>query len=234
MPIDAVLVSDVHVDGPDCARQAAFLRFITGLSLTSPPVLCLLGDVFHIWWHHGDRPMAQYAPVIAALSDFPLYFVPGNHDFHAPAFFANRGATVPPNSSAIGSSLTMTLGSLSAVVTHGDEVDTSSGYRGLHAVLRSASFAMTMRALPASAQWKFLHQLAGHAKGGPSPVAVARQHTLAARLSPEHGLVAMGHTHAPELVRHPSYVFVNTGDWVEHRTYATVAGGDVELCRFEG
>lgn len=233
MSLDAVLVSDVHVDGPACGRQAVFLRFLGGLSLTKPPTLCLLGDIFHTWWHNGEQPFSAYAPVIRALADFPLIFVPGNHDFHAPAFFANRGATVPRDHSAIGSCVTSTFGGLSAILTHGDQVDTSSGYRGLHAVLRSPSFSAAMWTLPAATQWKILHQLAGHAKGGPSPVAIARQHTLGVRLSAGHGLVAMGHTHAPELVRHPNFVFLNTGDWVEHRTYATVANGHVELSRFD-
>ena len=233
MPLDAVLVSDVHVDGPGCERQAAFLRFLGGLPCTAPPTLLLLGDIFHTWWHRGDESFAQFAPVVRALADFPLFYVPGNHDFHAPAFFAGRGATVPVVPHAIGSSLTPTLGGVSAFVTHGDQVDNSAGYRALHAVLRSPAFGRLMATIPPGAQWSFLHRLAGHARGVPSALGMARQHTMGARASPGHALVAMGHTHAPELVRHPSFTYLNTGDWVEHRTYGTVRDGVVELARFD-
>ena len=234
MPIDAVLVSDVHVDGPTCERQTAFLRFLAGLNADAPPRVCLLGDVFHTWWCRGGEPFSQHDAVVRALADFPLICLAGNHDFHAPIYFGEKGAMVAENKSAIGSMVTTTLGVLSAVLTHGDQVDTSGGYRRLHAVLRSSSFDRVMGMLPVATGWAFLHRLAGHAKGVPSPVAVANQRTLGARLSEGHGLVAMGHTHAPEIVRHPTFTYVNTGDWVEHRTYATVEGGNVELRGFEG
>ena len=254
MPPDAVLVSDVHVDGPTCSRQAAFLRFLAGLDSAAPPRLVLLGDIFHVWWCHADQPFVQFAPVLAALADFPLVCLAGNHDFHAPRYFGAKGAVIADHPAAIGSRISVQLGELHTMLTHGDEVDTSLGYRGLHAVIRSPAFDFALGAAGPETGWRFLHRLAGHAKGAPWPDAIAKQHALAATLvsvPPEpgsplstrtapgaagdvHELVAMGHTHAPEIREHPGFTFLNTGDWVEHRTYATVTGSVVELHRFDG
>jgi UDP-2,3-diacylglucosamine pyrophosphatase LpxH len=234
MPLDAVLVSDVHVNGPECERQAAFVRFLASLPTDAPPTVVLLGDIFHIWWHRQGEPFREHLPVVQALQRFPLVFLPGNHDFHAPAFFRTLGATVPERSEAIGASLLVQLGALPAWLTHGDQVDESFGFRALHAVLRSRMFNRVMQAGSVEQNYRFLQSLAGHAKGGPAATAVVKQHALGANYSGGVQLVAMGHTHTPELVQHGGYRFLNTGDWVEHRTFATVRGEQVTLERFDG
>lgn len=227
--MDAVLVSDLHLDGPGCPAQAEFLRLLASL----PPStrLCVLGDAFQAWWHHADVPFAEYAPVARALLDFDLVYLPGNHDFHALGYFGKHGATVPAHARP-GALVTTRLGAFDSCLSHGDEADTSVGYRALHAVLRGRAFAALVGAMSPERAWAFLHRLAGKPHGSPDPILEELQLTLAAA-RPE-ALVVMGHTHGPRVLSRGEGYFVNTGDWVSHRSYATVTGDVVTLSRFDG
>jgi len=227
--LDAVLVSDLHLDGPAHPSQPAFLRFLATLPASTR--LCVLGDAFQAWWHHDGAPFPEYAPVARALLQFDLVYLPGNHDFHALGYFGAHGAAVPPHARP-GAAVLVRLGALDAHLSHGDEADTSWGYTSLHALLRGRAFAALVDALPPPRAWAFLHRVAGRPHGTPDPGLEGAQVALAAA-RPE-ALVAMGHTHGPRLLHRKEGYFLNTGDWVSHRSYATVTGDVVTLSRFDG
>lgn len=217
------LVSDLHLAGPDDPRQARFLAWLRALRADR---LCLLGDVFQHWWHWGDTPFPQYAPVVDALaaSGVPLVVLPGNHDFHAPAFFARvlgaqGGATVDE-----------VWDGRRVHLAHGDHVDRGLGYRALGAVLRGPAFAAAVDRMGPERAWRFLGRLGGHGDVRPSPALVAAQEVDArARLAAGADLVVYGHTHAPALHRWPEGVYLNLGDGVRHATWGRVEGGEVFL-----
>lgn len=129
--LDAVVVSDVHCDGPDSPTQVAFLRFLGGLRTRR---LVLAGDIFHTFWCPAGVPFPAYRPVLDALADFDLVVLPGNHDWALGRFFAASAEV------AIGTTAELRLGHLTAEVTHGDEVDESpatAASTGCSAALRS-------------------------------------------------------------------------------------------------
>jgi len=210
------LVSDLHLAGPEDPRQARFLAWLGALRADR---LCLLGDVFHHWWHWDDRPFPQYAPVVDALASasIPLVVLPGNHDFHAPAFFARvLGATT-------GATVEQTWDGRRVVLAHGDHVDRSAGYRALSALLRGRAFAAAVDAMGPERAWGFLGRLGGHGDVRPSPVLVqAQEEDARRRLSQGADLVVYGHTHAPGLRRWPEGVYLNLGDGVRHATWGRV------------
>ncbi len=232
--MDAVIVSDVHCDGPASPTQAAFLRFLA----TRPAETVVLGgDVFHAFAAPRRRPFSAYAPVIEALSTFSVVVVPGNHDWLLPAFLAEHSARVPVGPhGAIGARVELTLGGLRARVAHGDEVDPNPRYRAFHAGLRSRAFASALDALGETGAWKLMHRLAGPLGDGHSdPKLVSAQRGLAGGwISDGVELVVLGHTHVPSCERMGAGTFLNPGDWVRHRTYGVVHGREVELRRFEG
>ncbi len=224
---DAVVVSDVHCDGPDSPTQVAFLGFLSALRTRK---LVLAGDIFHTFWCPGGAPFPAYKPVLDALADFDLVVLPGNHDWALPG--ALRG-TPAADSSAIGTRVRLRLGELDTEVSHGDEVDDSPRYRALHRLLRGAAFGWSLDRLGADGAWSLLHRLAGGlGDGQPSPLLVSRQHALAAeRVSQGRQLLVMGHTHQPERRELPGGVFLNPGDWVRHQTWGAVEGDRVTLHR---
>lgn len=221
------LLSDAHVAGPEDPRQARLLRFLDGLRVDR---LCLLGDVFHHWWHFGGEPFAGYAPVVTALRGRPLVFVPGNHDWHAAGFFARElGATV-------GAPVRETWDGLRVHLGHGDEVDTSLGYRATTAALRSRPFAAAMDAAGPALAWRTLGRLAGRLgdRGPDEALCAAQVERARSYLATGAELVAFGHTHAPGVHRLPEGIYVNLGDWVTHHTWLLVDDGHVDLKRYDG
>ncbi len=222
------LLSDAHLMGPDDPNQQRLLRFLATLEVDR---LCLLGDLFQHWWHFRARggrpdPFPAYAPVVDALRHFPLTFVPGNHDFHAARYFREvLGAEVGPT-------LTPTWDGLAVHLSHGDEVDTSLGYRTLSALLRGRAFAKAVDTLGPARAWRFLRHVSGHPAGSPDPDLCAAQVEAARlRVGEGFGLVVSGHTHAPGVHPLPGGVYVNLGDWVTHHTWLLVDGGHPTLLR---
>lgn len=224
---DAVVVSDVHCDGPGSPTQEAFLQFLAGLRTRR---LVLAGDIFHAFWCPEGVPFAAYQPVLDALRDFELTVLPGNHDWSLGPHLGT-----PRADTAIGTRVCLRLGELQADVSHGDEVDESPRYRGFHRVLRGSGFGWTLDRLGDRGAWALLHRLAGRlGDGAPNPELVARQERLAAeRLRGDTELVVMGHTHQPTRLELPGGVFLNPGDWVRHRTWGAIEGQSVELHRFD-
>lgn len=217
------LLSDAHLGGPDDPNQARLLAFLATLEVDH---LCLLGDIFQHWWHFGREPFEAYRPVIEALRRFPLTFVPGNHDFHAASFFREElGAMV-------ATELTPTWDGLGVHLSHGDAVDTSLGYRGVSAALRSAPFAAAVTAMGPARAWRLLGRLSGRPSGSPNATLCERQAARSdAHLAAGAGLVVVGHTHAPGLHTRPAGTFVNLGDWVTWHTWLLVENGRPTLFR---
>jgi UDP-2,3-diacylglucosamine pyrophosphatase LpxH len=152
----ALVVSDVHLrGGPEDAR---FLRF---LSAARCDELVLLGDVFHHWWHWGDRAFPAYEPVLRALADFRVSALPGNHDFHAPEFLARAVSAATPATHLPRARLARTWDGARVHLSHGDEVDGSRGYELTTAVVRGRAFRAGVDAMPMGAAWTFLGALAG-------------------------------------------------------------------------
>lgn len=209
-----VCVSDLHIAGAGCPRQRAFLAFLADLGECDRLYLC--GDVFQHWWHWpsagGDRPFPQYAEVVTALSRFPLGVLPGNHDWHAPEFFAKLGAHVPGPDGV----LRTRWGGASVALAHGDQADVSAGYRAVSSVLRGAPFRALVNRMTEHQAWRFLGRLAGHGEVRENLALIAAQEAWAER-QPED-VVIFGHTHAPRITRGVR-TLVNIGDGVSHATW---------------
>lgn len=216
----AICVSDLHITGPDCPRQQAFLRLLAA-EADRCDLLCLCGDVFEHWWHWPGvtpRPFPQYVEVVNALRRFHLVVLPGNHDWAAPAFFAEHlGAHVPDTSGV----LRCTWEGERVVLAHGDQADRSRGYRLACSILRGAAFRHTMNALPMDTAWRVFGQISGNGDVRPNPALLATQRSWAQKQDGD--LVIFGHTHAPSITQAgqgaEQKTLVNIGDGVSHHTY---------------
>lgn len=220
-----VLVSDAHLGGPSDPGQRRFLAWLG--RLPSVDRLCILGDLFQHWWDFEGEPFAEYRPVVQALSDFPLSFVPGNHDWRAGQWLRDfQGADT-------GSSLRYTWDGLRVHLAHGDEADTSRGYAWMSGLLRGRAFATLMSRLGPERGWRLLGKIAGkpHEDRQADPTLLAAQRRIAEGLLAEVDLVAFGHTHAPELSRLSRGWYANLGDRVHHHSSLWIVEGQPELRR---
>ncbi len=219
-------VSDLHIAGPDCPRQRAFLAFLAALAEEgNVDQLCLCGDVFQHWWHwpgsEGLVPLPQYAEVVDALRPFlpgRLVVLPGNHDWHVHEFFGALGATIPGDEGAVRAE----WAGRRVLLAHGDQADVSVGYAALSALLRGSAFRAFVNAMSPGRAWRFLAWLAGHGEVRENSALIAAQVAWASRQPDD--VVIYGHTHAPALLRvprpeKPDQIVVNIGDGVTHGTF---------------
>jgi UDP-2,3-diacylglucosamine pyrophosphatase LpxH len=218
-----LLLSDVHASGRSCPRQAALVAL---LRRERADVLVLAGDIFQRWADDGAAPHPELAPAVDAIARAAprIVFTPGNHDWAAGPFLSRElGADVALEAR-------LTLGGQRVHVSHGDEADSSAGYRALRACLRSAPVTALRRALGPALAWR-LEGALGHApRGRPDGSLVdaqrRRAHLLLARGDVD--LVVNGHTHAAGIETLGNGLWVNPGDGLH--SYAVIEDGAVRLC----
>lgn len=224
-----VMISDVHAAGPDDPRQAALEAFLDALQADR---LYLLGDVFHHWWGFRAGTLPEYAGVCRALRALRqrgvgLVMVPGNHDFRAGPFFEDElGAEVRP-------AHRVELDGSAFFLAHGDEADSSPGYRLTRAALRGRAFATLMERLGPEQGGRLLRGLAGASRDRPASQAAlveAQRVWAQARVDEGARVVALGHSHAPGVTALVGGSLYNLGDWRDGPRWLEVEDGQPRLC----
>ena len=239
-----LVVSDVHLGAVPAETERAFRAFLDHAAAVAGGLL-INGDLFDVWLATRHFVVRHHVRVLAALADVvdagvPVYFVGGNHDaleFGGEMLRDDLGVTLLEEPARI------TLGGRRTVVVHGDGVwPTPRGYpvyRKRHPVLRHRAFrwaaqrvAHVDRIFDRVAAWSgtraFVERHGAGQGTGPKPSAGpieawARSALLA---EPELDLVLAAHSHLPALVEvQPGRHYVNSGDWIEHRTYVVLPDG---------
>ncbi len=215
------MLSDAHLLGPEDPVQDRVVQWLDGLVTDH---CYLLGDLFHFWWSFDDQVLPGFDPVLAALArlrerGIPLTVLRGNHDFRlGPVFTDHLGATVVDE-------VRVQLAGRRFLLVHGDQPDTTLGYRLTRAVLRSGAFDRLMRALGPEGARRLGHRLAGasrHYGDEPAPLLAAQQHWAAERLAGDVDVVVMGHSHVLGTWELPGGVLFNLGDFARDRSWLAV------------
>lgn len=241
-----VVVSDVHLGAVPTRTEDAFRRFLAHVAESASGLL-INGDLFDVWLATRHFVVRHHVRVLAAVADVvdagvPVFFVGGNHDAHE---FGGAMLRDDLGVTLLEEPARVTLGGRRALVVHGDGVWPAPHgypyYRKRHPILRSQAFravaqrlAHVDRIYDRVAAWSGTRAFVErHARGestGPKPAAAPIQAWARAALAAERDvdLVLAGHSHLPALVEvDPGRFYVNTGDWIEHMTYAELpaAGG---------
>jgi UDP-2,3-diacylglucosamine hydrolase len=165
-----------------------------------------------------------------------LHFVRGNHDFWAGRFLEDALGF------AIHDEVVLEQDGVRALLVHGDGLDPADrGYRVYKRVARAGLVVWLFRQLhPDWAMGLARAVSAGsrranapeHASLG-SQVAPLRRFALERLAGEDVDAVLCGHSHYPAREEAAGGVYVNTGDWLEHRSYVVWSGGEFALKRFE-
>lgn len=226
-------LSDVHLtgDASDPVDRALQGRLVAWLDAVNTDQLIILGDLFHHWWGWPGVVPAGLVPTCAALlrlrdRGIPLTVVPGNHDFALGPFFSEvLGAELrgPHRIEVDGQRI---------MLAHGDEADTSPGYRLTRALLRGRSFAALARVLGPVRTDRLLARLAGssrHQPAAPGPLRAAQNQLAQRWLDEGCDLVIMGHLHHPAVVPLRGGTVVHLGGWGVDHTWCLLDGGVPQL-----
>jgi UDP-2,3-diacylglucosamine hydrolase len=240
-----LVVSDIHIGAVPAATESAFREFLDYASAESSS-LVINGDLFDVWVPSRRFVMRPYVRVIAKLAELvesglTVYFVGGNHD--APEY-AETVLREDARLTLLGDPARIRLGAFNALVAHGDGVRIlGKGYRKEHPVLRWLLRNATVRSvaerlLPEDwlyervSSWSRVPDIvARHERGeGTGPKGDAPRVEAWARDQLRRDaaidLVLVGHSHFPAWIEvDPGRFYVNTGDWIEHMTYALLPAG---------
>jgi len=229
------VASDVHLGALPEENEALFLSWLEGAAALASRIV-LNGDLFDYWFEYRHVIPRGYTRALGLLAEIvdsgvAVDLTGGNHDWWGGSYLEEeigvRFHREPVH---------VELAGHRTLLAHGDGLGPGDlGYKALKRVLRSPPFLWFFRWVhPDVGSW-----LAGHASAtdgrwrAPDGKDIERSDVLAdwalAELErqPDLDLLLLGHTHVPRKERAPSGAwYVNSGDWVWHRSYVVLREGE--------
>ncbi len=196
--------------------------------------LVILGDLFDFWFEYRHAIPRDHHHVICALTrlveqGITVDYVSGNHDFWMGDFFVEQvGVNLHRDH------LDTVYEGRRLHLIHGDGLAPADrGYRLLKRILRHPCNIWLYRKLPPDWAIPLARKVSGSSRAYTArrdPDFVGDYENYArTRLQQGFDIVAIGHLHIPALRESDEGVYVNTGDFIEHFTYARIDGQSVEL-----
>lgn len=242
-----VIFSDVHlkVAATDRPRHQQFIDFLSHLTELDCHRLICLGDLFDFWFEYRHVIFSGYFEVLRAFARLrdekvECHLVCGNHDFWAGRFLREElGFHLHSHP------VTLDIDGQRVHFAHGDGINQQDlGYRVYKHVARNRAviglfrllhpdWAMTL-ARGVSHGSRTLLQTTDPATG-PEARAI-RGYALRVLDRDDADVVMCGHAHAPVIETltcggHQKR-YINTGDWLRHRSYVVWNGSDYQLLDF--
>lgn len=241
-------LSDVHLGGGPPAVEAAKRKDLVAFldRLAAGDALYLLGDIFDFWFDFGSPPPARYGAVLDALEradrrGVELAFMGGNHDHWARTGRRPGHLERTIGLRLIGDPHALGVDRMRLLLTHGDALGGSHGaYRIVRGIFRNRLAIRAFRLLPQPAGYWLAARTSTVSRRRHDEAArarhrdILREAALATLAGGGWDAVIAGHVHAPELRPTPHGVYINLGDWIEHRTYGRLLDGELTLESFAG
>jgi UDP-2,3-diacylglucosamine hydrolase len=229
-----LIASDAHLGASPPGQERAFLAWLERAPDIASRII-LNGDLFDFWYEYRTGTTRGHGAVLDALrravdAGVPVTLVGGNHDWWAGSRLRDATGVDLLHEPEI-----LVLAGRRALLAHGDGLGRGDvGYRLLRAILRGRATRLAFRTLPPSVGDRIGRIVSRTERKGEAwgPAQEARSCALAAwaeaalLADPELELVLLGHTHLPLLkeVRKGQW-YVNTGDWLVHRSYVVLEHG---------
>jgi len=225
------IASDAHLGAAPPEQERAFLAWL-GHAAERASWIILNGDLFDFWFeyrsgttHGHDVALEHLRTVVGA--GVPITLMGGNHDWWGGRYLREEIGV-----EFLQRPVVREIAGKRTLLAHGDGLGRGDhGYRALSHVLRARATRWVFGALPP----RLGDRMARHVsrteekwdEWGPRQEArsLALSRWAHDRLAddPELDMVVLGHTHCPLLERvGPGRWYVNTGDWVVHRSYVVV------------
>lgn len=231
------IFSDAHLGADSTEKEARKVARIASLFekvKANGDRLVVLGDLFDFWFEYKHAIPKQHHKVLFMLTDLidrgiAVDYVTGNHDFWMGDFFSTQmGVTVHRDF------FDLNYGDKRLHLIHGDGLARADrGYRLMKRILRNRFNVWLYRKLPPD--WAM--PLAKKVSGSSRRYTSRRDQTFAAdyqayaeqKLTTGFDIVAIGHLHIPIIKPLGNGIYVNTGDFFDHFSYAKLADGSINL-----
>ena len=234
-PRPVFIASDVHLGATSPEQESAFLDWVSTVP-DQASHLILNGDLFDFWFEFPRGIPAGHERALAVLKEtveagLPITLMGGNHDW-----WGGRYLEEEIGLEFLRDPVVRDLNGFRSFLAHGDGLDTSDlGYQALRVVLRSRLTRWAFGQLGPAVGSRVAARVSRTEDRWIEPDAETRRKSLhleswAARAladDPTLDLVLLGHTHLPVLREvEPGRWYVNSGDWVFHRSYVSVSAGE--------
>lgn len=231
------IFSDAHLGSGSAeleATKVARIRQLFDMVRADGDRLVILGDLFDFWFEYKHAMPKEHHGVLFMMTELisagiPIDYISGNHDFWMDDFFAEHiGVTMHKDS------FDLTYNEQRLHLTHGDGLARADrGYRVLKKILRNPLNIWLYRKLPPD--WAI--PLAKKVSGSSRDYTSRRDHTFASdyeayartKLSENYDVVAIGHLHIPAYEKWDNGVYINTGDFINHFSYAKMVDDLITL-----
>jgi UDP-2,3-diacylglucosamine hydrolase len=239
----SVIISDLHLGAVPDTVQRDFLSFAEQWQGAAETLL-INGDLFDFWCEFKTVVPSQHFHTLRALADLRdsgvrLILVGGNHDAWGGPFLQEKIGI-----ELVDGPIELELSGRRALVAHGDGIGPGDlGYKMLKRVIRSRPFSGFMRLIHPDVASGIANRVSRTTareehgfKGAQQRSAILEAEAL--RLleeRPDLDLVIFGHSHTPALkIVGDRRFYVNSGDWIGHRTYTVVTEAGVEQFEWDG
>jgi len=235
MPPKPVLVaSDAHLGGAPPEQERAFLSWLERAGDAASWII-LNGDLFDFWFEYRSGPTRGHERALRMLrtivdAGVPVTLMGGNHDWWGGAHLRNEVGV-----EFLQEPVVREIAGRRTLLAHGDGLGRGdAGYRMLKGVLRGRAVRAAFGALPPSVGDALAGRVSrtgrkwdewGDHQEARSR-ALSRWASERLEAEPDLAMVILGHTHKPMLREEaPGRWYLNTGDWVRHRSYARLESG---------
>jgi UDP-2,3-diacylglucosamine hydrolase len=209
-----------------------FIQFLKRFPAPEFDRIICLGDLFDFWFEYKHVAFSGYFEVLRTFAELrdaglELHLICGNHDFWGGRFLRDElGFTIHPDG------VLLPFGDQTAYLVHGDGVnETDWRYRLYKRIARNSLVVGGFRLL--HPDWAMAiaqgvshssRTLLGVANPAEGPEAQAlRAYAKGLLAQGKADVVMCGHAHAPTLEEHPgpkgAGLYINTGDWLLHRSH---------------
>ncbi|MBX7256294.1 MAG: UDP-2,3-diacylglucosamine diphosphatase [Candidatus Hydrogenedentes bacterium] len=246
--MNTIFFSDVHLNVAEDGRErmAQFARFLRRIDPACTERVVVVGDLFDFWFEYEHVIFSGYFDVLRAFADLAdagveLYFCCGNHDFWAGRFLRNH-----LKFSIHTSPLTLQLGPHRVQLVHGDGIDPKDrGYRVYKWIARARPVVWLFSllhpdwamALAQAVARGSRHMFKADDVSQGSQVRPLQAYAKATLAKGDADVVMCGHSHYPVMEEHPTPsgagLYINTGDWLFHRSYVEWDGERFSIRSFE-
>lgn len=231
------IFSDAHLGAESADRELAKRKKVGelfDLVRHDGDRLVILGDLFDFWFEYRHAIPKDHHHLICRLTALveqgvAIDYVSGNHDFWMGDFFTEQvGLRLHRDH------LDTEYEGKRLHLIHGDGLAAGDrGYRLLKRILRNPLNICLYRKLPPDWAIPLAKKVSGSSReytARRDPDFVADYESYAkTRLEEGFDIVAIGHLHLPVIKTLGSGTYVNTGDFIEHFTYARLDEQAIEL-----